>query len=423
MNITAIQRKSIRVESDRTALHGKWPNLAVLSLADLLIVTVWFSASAMAQQLSGEWGLSSAQRSWLTMSVQLGFVAGALVSAALNLPDRISARGLVGVSAIAGAAFNAAIPVFDVGFAETVALRLLTGFSLAGAYPTSMKLVATWCREDRGFGIGIMVGALAVGSASPHLIAGLSPSDGGISLPWRDVLLTTSGLAIIGGLLTLAAFRPGPYLSGTAPFNWKYAGKILSHRPSRLATFGYLGHMWELFAMWTWVPIFLLESFRAAGLEMTTARFVGFATVAAGGIGCVLAGKFADSRGRTSVTIVSMLISGACAMIAGYFGAHPLLLTAVCVVWGFAVVADSAQFSAAISELTDPLYVGTALTVQTSLGFLLTAVTIQIIPELVRLLGWGVALMVLAIGPAGGIWAMARLRGLPEARLMAGGRR
>ncbi|MFQ5569304.1 MAG: nitrate/nitrite transporter [Rhodothermales bacterium] len=409
--------------SPSTHLKGKGRNLSFLAVAELLAMALWFSASAVVPQLTQEWSLSDGQRSWLTMSVQVGFVAGALLSAVLNLADRMRAHHFVAASAFIAAVLNAAIPLLHVGLDGTLVLRFLTGMFLAGVYPPGMKLMATWSKEDRGLWIGLLVGALTLGSALPHLLNALPVFGEGGMPPWRTVLLATSAMALVGAFAAAFLVKEGPFLNQAAPFNWRFAGQALTHRPTRLANFGYLGHMWELYAMWTWVPLFLIASYEQAAWSPQAARLAGFGVIAIGGVGSVVAGQLADRYGRTIITTASLVISGGCALGAGFVFAHPGILTALCLVWGFAVVADSAQFSTAVSELTDARYVGTALTIQTSLGFLLTLFTIRLVPPLVELLGWNYAFMILVLGPIFGIWSMLSLRRLPEASRMASGNR
>ncbi len=382
--------------------------LALLSAAELLGMWLWFPASAVAPQFQTAWDLSAQQTGWLTTIVQLGFVAGTAVAALLNLADLFPDRPYFAVSAICAALANALLVVAP-GFAVALFLRFLTGFLLAGVYPPAMKMIATWFRSNRGFAIGTIVGALTLGKATPYLMRAFE----GASL--EGVVLTASAGAGVAGLLVLVGYREGPFPFARRPFSWRLVGTVVGHRPTRLAIGGYLGHMWELYAGWTLVSVYFYDFFRGLGRSEVAAAslsgLVGFAVIGVGAIGAVLAGIWADRLGRERITIWAMLVSGACSLVIGWLMAAPAwLVVSVALVWGFTIVADSAQFSAVVTEVAPAHAVGTALTLQTSAGFLLTAASIWLAVEISGRFGWGPAFSMLAIGPLLGILAMARLR-------------
>lgn len=388
----------------------RWRALAVLAAAMLLAMTTWFSATAVVPQLREAWGLSSTAASLLTIAVQIGFVTGAVLSAFLTLSDVLAPRRVMLFGAFGAATVNALLLVAD-GPVVAVPLRFLTGVFLAGVYPPGMKAMATWFRSGRGLALGVMVGALTAGSAVPHLVNALG------GLDWQVVIVATSVMTVVGGLVAEFGIGDGPHRFPTAPFRPRQVVDVVRNRQWRLASFGYFGHMWELYAMWAWIVVFLSTSFAERGLDSAApwAPLAAFGAIGIGAAGCVVGGRLADRRGRSWLTSVAMTFSGLSALVIGLLWGGPVwILVPVLLFWGFWVVADSAQFSTIVTEVADQRYVGTALTLQLAIGFSLTVVTIWLIPVLVDAVGWRWAFASLTPGPALGTAAMLRLRSLRD---------
>lgn len=389
-------------------IQGSWRALVWIGLSELFALSLWFSASVIAPELIEVWNLSSNSEAWLSTSVPIGFVIGALFSSYFGVADRFNPRKVFAVSVFLGAILNALLILVDYAFFG-ILLRILTGMTLAGVYPIAVKILSQWFPKKRGFAIGILIAALTLGSSLPHFVIMFFSS-----LNWKLVIICTSVLALLSAIIVTYILEDAPIMSEKSPFSLKLIKKVVTNKPVMLANYGYFGHMWELYAMWTWLPAFLTASFSAYSPEfphwfIALSSFISIGI--AGGIGCVVGGLISDKIGRANLTIISMFISAICSILIGFtFGQFIWITLIICMIWGMSVISDSAQFSAAVSEIAEVEYVGTALTFQMCIGFLITIFSINLIPIIQRIVGWEWVFTILAIGPILGIVFMVKYR-------------
>jgi len=379
--------------------------LIFLSLTLILSMSTWFSATSVLPQLREGWNLSPGSSAWLTIAVQIGFVVGSLISTLVNLSDILSPMTMILAGSLGSAIVNLPLLWVD-DISLGIVLRFSTGFFLVGVYPPAFKLIATWFRKGRGMALGVLAAALVLGNGIPHLVNGLG------GLDWHVVIYTTSALSLLGGLIALILVKVGPFPFPKAEFNPGQIGHILKNRGVRLAILGYIGHMWELFAVFAWFSTFYKEVLRVGGItDGGKSALATFTLFMAGSLGCWAGGLISDRRGRANTAMMMLAISGACSLLIGLLiGAPSWIVLLVGLIWGFSVVADSAQFSTLVTELADQSYVGTALTLQLAMGFAVTVVTIWVIPILQEMVGWQWAFAFLVPGPIVGMLSMFRLK-------------
>jgi len=386
-------------------LQTKRGSVAVLIVTQIAVLSLWFSSAAVLPEMGREAGLSPARLAWLSTAVQLGFGCGALIYAMLGLADRYDPRRVFTASTLVAAAANLALLAAPIGGDGAIALRALTGAAMAGVYPVGMKIATGWGKEDRALLVGTLVGALTIGSASPHLIAFIGGAE------WRLTIWASTLLATVGGLAILAVGL-GPYHARAPRLDITAIALVWTDRRIRLAVLGYIGHMWELYAFWAWVAVVAAGSYAAAGAPDAAplGKLTAFGAIALGGVACVPAGWWADRLGRPQVATLCLIVSGSAALIsAALYGGPVGPMMAVLLIWGIAIVPDSGIYSTLVADAAPPERAGSLLTVQTALGFLLTAVTVQVAPAVAAVIGWPWVLAIMAIGPALGIAAMQRL--------------
>lgn len=386
---------------------AKLRSMTALVLAEVLVLSLWFISSATMPGMLAEADVTPARQALLSSGVQIGFVIGALGSAALGVADRFDPRRVFVLSASLAALANAMLPVLEPGGNASIAMRVITGALMAGVYPVGMKIATGWGLKDRGLLVGILVGALTLGSSLPHLVAGLGGAD------WRLVVYITSAAAFAGGLLVLGAGL-GPHHARAPAFSIRAIALAWTDRRIRFAYGGYLGHMWELYVLWAWMPAAAAASF-ALQMDQTRATslatWVAFAAIGLGAVSAVWAGWVAGRIGKANVAIIALVASLFAGLATAATFGGPWWLTALLfVIWGIAVIPDSAQFSALVADAAPPQVAGSLMTFQTALGFLLTFLTVQAAPVVAATTGWQPVLAALAIGPALGIASMWGLR-------------
>ncbi|MCP8616239.1 MFS transporter [Salirhabdus salicampi] len=389
-------------------MMGKWVALCWISISLLFVLSLWFSATAIISELHKVWDLSPLLKSWVTASVHIGFISGTLISACLGITDRYNNRSIFSVLALFGAIFNGLLIFVNNAFIGII-LRLLTGLALAGVYPPAVKLLTQWFPRKRGTAMGVLIGALSLGSALPHVIVTIFSF-----MNWQYVILASSCLALVAAIIVRFILIDKEPLAQHHKFSMKILKKVLQNRPVMLANFGYFGHMWELYGMWTWLPAFLMVSFNVESGNVSSLfpAFVAFVAIGiGGGVGCVIGGIWADKIGKSKFTILALSISAMCSCTIGFtYGKSIWVTVIISTLWGMSVIGDSGQFSASVAEFAQPEYIGTALTFQMSVGFFVTTIPIYLISILQPMIGWEWVFTILSIGPILSIVSMMKLR-------------
>ncbi len=381
--------------------------LPIIILSQFAGTAVWFASNAVMADLQAEWHLMPAALGYMTSAVQLGFIIGTLIFAFFTIADRFSPRLVFLVCALAAGVANLSIYLFASGLTSLLVFRFLTGFFLAGIYPVGMKIAAGWYQKGLGNALGFLVGALVLGTAFPHLLKSL-----GAALPWQEVIIAVSFLSAVGGMLMYWLVPDGPFLKQSARFNGKALTVIFRSRELRLAAFGYFGHMWELYAFWAFVPVFITGYSARFGQPLNT-PFWAFAVIAMGAVGCAVGGIISIRRGSSWVAYTQLAASAMmCLLSPLLFHLALIPFLAALLFWGIVVVGDSPQFSALAAQTAPANLVGSALTIINSIGFAITIVSIEFLNRLRDSLAIEYLFLLLMAGPALGFLSIRTLRSL-----------
>lgn len=392
--------------SSNTLAHKRPPRiLPVIILSQFAGTSLWFAGNAILPDLQALWQLDNSALAHVASAVQLGFIAGTLGFAILMISDRFSPRKVFFVCSLSGAYFNLCIYWFAGGFVPLLLLRFITGICLAGIYPVGMTIASGWYRKGLGKALGFLVGALVLGTAFPHFLKST-----GQAAPWETVIWIVSGIAACGGVLMFLLVPDGPFLSRSARFDARALMAIFKVKELRAAAFGYFGHMWELYALWTFLPVLLSAyALRNPAFGIDVSRW-SFYVIAAGSAGCVIGGLLSHKAGSCAVAFVHLLLSGLfCLLSPLLFELPEEMFLVLLTVWGMVVVGDSPQFSALTARTAPPELVGSALTIVISIGFAITIVSIQFLNFLHALVDIEYLFIPLGAGPLLGLLSLKAL--------------
>lgn len=391
--------------TEPTATRSAGGQLALIALTQIFGLSVWFSSSAVVPNLVRDWGISISDAAWLSMATQFGFAVGAIAASLIGLFDRFRPNRVLATSALCAAILTSGFAWVVSSLHMAVVIRFLLGICFAGIYPPGLKLTASWSLQSRSRSFGILGGCLTIGSSLPYLLKSLH------DLQWQTLVGSTAVACALAGLLSLMFIKSGPFQDPPAPIDGRYAWHMFQEQGPRAACFGYFGHMFELYAVWTWLPIFMMHSLNETSITPMLGMSVFLCMGLGGFVGCLLGGVLADRFGQERVAIFALSISGACCVLSPFFFSTSVpALLAFSLIWGAAVIADSGLFSALLSSTADKRAVGTALSFQTAVGFLITISTIQLTPVLAEAFGWRYAFPYLVIGPIFGVLAIGAYR-------------